>query len=446
MQVPPKAYMAGKRITADMKYREAINFIDSSFVSFQTAGKEAYKEGLENIRLMMKHLGNPHRDYPVIHVAGTNGKGSVSHILASVLQSAGYRTGLFTSPHLHEFRERMRIDGVLIAEKEVAAFITENAATMKELELSYIDMTSAMAFDWFSKANVEVAVIETGLGGRLDATNIVLPELSVITNIGLDHTDVLGNTLPAVAAEKGGIIKREIPLVIGERNAETDPVFIRLAEENCAEIIFAEDAYRITASQAFENYVRYTIERVRDGRIESLDLDLHGSYQAKNIITARAAVHAMRHLTNLSISSRALREGCRLVKQSTGLTGRWQIIGKEPLTVCDTGHNAHGLKYVTEQLKEYNYGKRYIVMGVSGDKQLSSILPLFPPDAYYIFTQADSPRACPAAELARQANNFGLAGEVVPIVKDALAKARSLASPEDMIFVGGSSFVVAEII
>lgn len=429
-----------------MKYREAIDFIDSSFVSFQTAGKAAYREGLESIRLMMKHLGNPHRDYPVIHVAGTNGKGSVSHILASVLQSAGYRTGLFTSPHLHDFRERMRVDGALIPEKEVAAFITENAAKMKELELSYFEMTTAMAFDWFSQANVEVAVIETGLGGRLDATNIVCPELSVITNIGLDHTDVLGNTLPAIAAEKGGIIKWEIPVVIGERNPETDPVFIRIAEERGSEIIFAEDAYRITDSQVFEDHIQYTIERARDGRIESLNLDLHGSYQAKNLITARAAVHAMRHLTNLSISSRALREGCCSVKESTGLTGRWQVIGKGPLIVCDTGHNAPGLSYVAEQLKKHNYGKLFIVIGVSGDKQLSSILPLFPADAYYIFTQADSPRAYPADELARQANTFGLRGEVVPDVKGALAKARCLASSEDMIFVGGSSFVVAEVV
>lgn len=438
--------MAGNKIIYDMEYREALELINGSFVSFQTAGKAAYREGLENIGAMLKHLGNPHRDYPVIHVAGTNGKGSVSHILASVLQSAGYRTGLFTSPHLHEFRERMRVDGELIPEREVAAFVAENAAKMKELELSYFEMTAAMAFDWFSRANVEVAVIETGLGGRLDATNIVRPELSVITNIGLDHTDVLGNSLPEIAVEKGGVIKREVPVVIGERNSETDPVFIRMAGERGAEIIFAEDAYRITDSEAREDYIRYTIERARDGRIESLDLDLTGSYQARNLITARAAVHAMRHLTNLSISSRALREGCRSVTESTGLTGRWQVLGKAPLTVCDTGHNAHGLRYVVEQLKTHKYGKLYIVIGVSGDKELSSILPLFPADAHYMFTQANSPRACPADELARQANAFGLSGEIVRDVKDALSRARGLADPEDMIFVGGSSFVVAEII
>ena len=429
-----------------MKYQEALDFINGSFVSFQTAGKAAYKEGLDNIGAMLRHLGNPHRDYPSIHVAGTNGKGSVSHILASVLQSAGYRTGLFTSPHLHDFRERIRIDGVPVTELEVAAFIAANSGKMKELELSYFEMTAAMAFDRFSQSDVEIAVIETGMGGRLDATNIITPELSVITNIGFDHTDVLGNTLAGIAAEKGGIIKREVPVVIGERNPLTDPVFSNIAEERGSRIIFAEDEYRVTGSQPSGDLVRYTLERARDGRIESLDLGLTGSYQAKNLITSRASVHAMRHFTNISISSRALREGCRDVARSTGLTGRWQVIGDSPLTVCDTGHNAHGLKYVAEQLKAERYGKLYMVIGVSGDKDLPSILPLLPSDAHYIFTQADSPRAYPADELALRAKTYNLSGEIVPSVKDALARARALAASEDMIFVGGSSFVVAEVV
>lgn len=429
-----------------MNYSWALDFIDSSFTSFQTAGRTAYKEGLDSIGTMLKYLGNPHRNFQVIHVAGTNGKGSVSHIIASVLQAAGYRTGLFTSPHLHSFRERMRIDGEVIPEKAVTAFVEEHGGKMKEFGLSYFEMTVAMAFDWFSETGVEVAVVEAGLGGRLDATNVVMPALSVITNIALDHTDVLGNTLAAIAAEKGGIIKSEVPVVIGESHLETDPVFVRLAAEAGSEIMFADRAYTVTEVIPHDGYNKYAVQRVRNGKTQYIDLDLTGDYQARNLITARAAVSAMRHFTPLSVSSRALLEGCSQVAASTGLTGRWQVLSEEPFTVCDTGHNAHGIGCVAAQLRSCRYEKLYMVVGFSRDKDLSGILPLLPSDGRYIFTQADSPRAYPAEELAKAASAYGLAGETATTVPSALALARQLATPRDMIFIGGSNFVVAEIV
>lgn len=431
-----------------MRYPEALEFINDSFTSFQTAGKAAYKEGLDNIRAMLKYLDNPHRNYQIIHVAGTNGKGSVSHILASVLQAAGYRTGLFTSPHLHSFRERMRVDGELIPEKAVARFVSEHGAKMRELGLSYFEMTAAMAFEWFSEDNVEVAVVEAGLGGRLDATNVVMPVLSVITNIGLEHTDVLGDTLEKIAVEKGGIIKPEVPVVIGESDPQTAPVFLGIAAANDSDIVFADRDYAVTGVERRGDCNRYAVQRIRNGGIQYIDLDLLGSYQARNIITARGAVHAMRHLTQLSISSRALLEGCREAAASTGLTGRWQILAERPLTVCDAGHNAHGLRHVAQQLESCarECDKIYMVIGFSKEKELSEILPLLPVDAYYIFTQADSPRAFPAAELARTASAYGLVGEIAETVPAAFERAKELATPQDMIFVGGSSFVVAEII
>lgn len=434
------------KISAEMKYSEAIDFIDSSFVSFQTAGKAAYKEGLDSMKAMLKYLGNPHRNFKVIHVAGTNGKGSVGHILASILQAAGYRTGLFTSPHLHGFRERMRIDGELIPEKAVASFVGEHGGKMKELGLSYFEMTVAMAFDWFSESRIEVAIVEAGLGGRLDATNVVVPELTVITNIALEHTDVLGNTLADIAGEKAGIIKREVPVVIGESDPETDGIFICKAGETDSEIVFADREYSILESAPREGRVRYTVRRSRDGRTQDIDLDLLGGYQAKNIITVRGAVHAIRHFTHLNVSSRALLEGCRDVVQSTGIAGRWQILGSEPLTVCDTGHNAHGMRYLSAQLESCVKEKLYMVIGFSADKDVAGILSYLPSDAYYIFTQAGSPRAMDAGRLASEASLHGFEGETVPGVAAALERARELASPADMIFIGGSNFVVAEIV
>lgn len=431
-----------------MNYAQAIEFLDNSFVSFQTAGNPAYKEGLDRISAMCKRLENPQRDYLTIHVAGTNGKGSVAHILASVLQSAGYRTGLYTSPHLRDFRERIKIDGEKITEQAVARFVSDYGSKMVELRLSYFEMTTAMAFRYFAESDVEVAIIETGLGGRLDATNIIRPILSIITNVGLDHTDILGDTVEKIAAEKAGVIKRGVPVLVGESDARIDHIFVSAAARTESKIIFADRFFECLEKEPNGAYERYTLRRIFDGRTQMIDLDLLGEYQERNIVTARSAIHMLRHYTKINISTRALMTGCRSVTESTGLSGRWQKLSDSPTVIADTGHNAHAIKRIVEQLKDHSqeYDKLYMVIGFSADKRLDEILPLLPTGAHYIFTQAASPRALPAAVLAGKAAAYGLVGDVVEQALPALAAARAMAAPGDMIFVGGSSFVVAEVL
>lgn len=429
-----------------MNYAQTLDYLYSSLRSFQDAGSDAYKPGLDRIDNFMTYLGRPHRHYATIHVAGTNGKGSTSHLIASVLQSAGFRTGLFTSPHLHDFRERIRVDGAQISESEVVEFVEMHRASMARIGLSFFEMTAAMAFDHFSRESVEVAVIETGLGGRLDATNIITPIASVITNIGLDHTDLLGSTLAEIAVEKAGIIKPEVPVIIGEHNAETDPIFERVAGEKGANIYFAEDLFELISGESNEHGSRFSVRRAGDDRKFNLDLDLGGEYQRRNIITALGALEVLHRRTPVSISTRALIEGCRGAAATTGLQGRWQRLGDRPTVLCDTGHNAHGLRYVAEQLEGLNCNKLYIVLGVVREKDLAAVLPLLPRKAYYIFTQAAISRALDAEELARAAFAVGLRGEVVRGVREAVAHARTLATDDDAIFIGGSTFTVAEVV
>ncbi len=429
-----------------MNYAQTLDYLYSSLRSFQDAGSDAYKPGLERIEGFMTYLGRPHRHYATIHVAGTNGKGSTSHIIAAVLQAAGFRTGLFTSPHLHDFRERIRVDGVQISEREVVEFVEVHRSAMERIGLSFFEMTAAMAFEHFSREGVEVAVIETGLGGRLDATNIITPIASVITNIGLDHTDLLGSTVVEIAAEKAGIIKPEVPVIIGEHDAATDSVFKRAAREVGANLYFAEDLFELVSGECNEGGSRFCVRRVGDEREYQLDLDLGGEYQRRNIITALGALEVLHRRTQVSISTRALIEGCRDAAATTGLQGRWQRLGERPTVVCDTGHNAHGLRYVSEQLKRLNCKQLYIVLGVVREKDLGAVLPLLPREAHYIFTQASVARALDAEELAHRASEFGLQGEVVRGVREAVAHARTLATEDDAIFIGGSTFTVAEII
>lgn len=429
-----------------MTYAQTLDYLYSSLRSFQESGSDAYKPGLERIESFMTYLGRPHRHYATIHVAGTNGKGSTSHIIASVLQAAGFRTGLFTSPHLHDFRERIRIEGVQISEREVVEFVDQHRAAMERIGLSFFEMTAAMAFDHFSREGVEVAVIETGLGGRLDATNIITPIASVITNIGLDHTDLLGSTLTEIAAEKAGIIKPEVPVIIGEHDGSTDAIFERVAHDKNAELYFAEELFELISAESGECGSCFTVRRAGDERQYLLDLDLGGDYQRRNIITALGALEVLHRHTQISISTRALIEGCRTAAASTGLQGRWQKLGERPLVLCDTGHNAHGLRYVCEQLKTLNCNRLYIVLGVVREKDLESVLPLLPDRAHYIFTQASIARALPADELAQRAAEFGLQGEVVRSVPEAVARARELATEDDAIFIGGSTFTVAEVL
>lgn len=429
-----------------MNYTQTLDYLFSSLTSFQEKGASAYKPGLERIAAFCRHLGNPQRNFFTIHVAGTNGKGSVSHILASVLQQAGYRTGLYTSPHLTDFRERIRVDGEMIPKQKVVNFVDKHLEKMKELDLSFFEISTALAFDYFAQSDVEVAVIETGLGGRLDATNVIVPILSIITNIGLDHTNLLGATLGEIAEEKAGIIKKSIPVLIGEHNPATDTIFERTAAALKSKITYAEEVFRCDGQSEGNQSQLFHLVRTRDGRCFEAELDLAGSYQLHNILTASAAADFLHEETPLTISRRAFKEGTRNAAANTALHGRWQQLGEKPLTICDTGHNAHGIAYVVEQLKRSKCDKLFCVIGFVKDKDITAILPLLPTRAHYLFTQAQSERALPAAELARRAADYGLQGEVVERVPEALARARELASEQDMIFVGGSNFVVAEVL
>ena len=429
-----------------MNYNQTLDFLFSSLTSFQEKGASAYKPGLERITSFCRHLGNPQRNFFTIHVAGTNGKGSVSHILASVLQQAGYRTGLYTSPHLNDYRERIRVDGEMIPKQKVVNFVDKHIEKIKELDLSFFEMTTALAFDYFAQSDVEVAVIETGLGGRLDATNIIVPVLSIITNIGLEHTNLLGSTVEEIAHEKAGIIKKSIPVVIGEHNPISDKVFEDTAASMKSKLVYAEDIFACEEHSCGELSQLFKLVRLRDDHRFNVELDLQGDYQLHNIMTASAAVDFLHEETPLTISRRAFAEGTRTAAEVTSLHGRWQKIGDTPLTICDTCHNAHGIVYVADQLKRSKCEKLVCVIGFVKDKDLVSILQLLPKDASYIFTNADSERSLPADELSAMATKYGLKGEVVPCVKDALSRAREIASERDMIFIGGSNFVVAEVL
>ena len=414
--------------------------------SFQRVGGDAYKPGLERIASFCQHIGNPQRNYYIIHVAGTNGKGSVSHMLASILREAGYRTGLFTSPHLTDFRERIRVDGEMIPKQKVVNFVDKHQDKMKELDLSFFEMTAAMAFDYFDQSDVEVAVIETGLGGRLDATNLITPILSIVTNVGFDHTEFLGETIEKIAAEKAGIIKKSIPVIVGQHSEAYDNVFVARAEELNSRIIFAEDEWALNGVEHFDNENQhFSLTRVRDGKGYELDIDLLGDYQRHNIVTVCAAADFLAENTPLTISRRAHREGLQVAAASTGLAGRWQVLSHEPYTVCDTGHNVDGIRYVAEQLNNLECDRLFAVMGFAREKELSKIMTLLPRKAHYIFTRANIERARAIEDIAAEATKLGLDFETVANVKDAVARARCLAQPNDAIFIGGSNYVIAEI-
>ncbi len=429
-----------------MNYTQTLDFLFSSLTSFQEKGALAYKPGLERITAFCRHLGNPQRNFFTIHVAGTNGKGSVSHILASVLQQAGYRTGLYTSPHLTDFRERIRVDGEMIPKQKVVNFVDKHLEKMKELELSFFEMSTAMAFDFFAQSDVEVAVIETGLGGRLDATNIVMPLLSIITNVGLDHTDLLGSTLEEIAREKAGIIKKSIPVMIGEHHPATDEIFEQAASALKSKMLYAEQIFSCENHRVDTDLQRFTLVRKRDGQPIDVELDLMGDYQRRNVITASAAADFLHEETPLTISRRAFREGTRSAATNTSLRGRWQKLGEKPCVICDTGHNPHGLRYVAEQLMKGDFEKRYCVVGFVKEKDVESMLELLPKEADYLFTAPASARAIPAEELKAMAEKHGLKGECHPTVEAALNRARELATERDLIFIGGSTFVVSEVL
>ena len=429
-----------------MNYTETLDYLFSSMPSFQQVGGDAYKPGLERITEFCRSIGNPQRNYFVVHIAGTNGKGSVSNMLAAVLQQAGYQTGLFTSPHLTDFRERIRVNGEMISKQKVVNFVDRYRAEMEQLQLSFFEMTTAMAFDYFAQSDVEVAIIETGLGGRLDATNIVQPIISVITNIGLEHTEYLGDSLPKIAREKGGIIKKCTPVVVGEKNTNYNLVLEEIAADLRSDIIYADEAFALGECGFEDGKQVVTMTRVRDGYPYRLRLDLLGEYQRRNLATVATVLDVLHESTPLSISRRAFVEGVRDVVGLTSFRGRWQVLSQEPLVVCDTAHNEHGIAEVAKQLQERtNSGKLLCVMGFCGDKDFARMLALMPSDAHYIFTQASIRRAASLEKIAEVASALNLDYELAPTVEEALAKAKELLAEDDMLFIGGSTFVVAEV-
>jgi dihydrofolate synthase/folylpolyglutamate synthase len=431
-------------------YADVTAFLFGSLPVYQRVGKVAYKPDLNTALAFDTYFKSPHRHYKSIHVAGTNGKGSVSHILASVLQSAGYKVGLFTSPHLKDFRERIKINGTPISKEEVIHFVTKHKEKIKELSPSFFEMTSALALSCFAQQQVDVAVIETGMGGRLDSTNIIRPALSIITNIGMDHTEHLGNTLEAIAGEKAGIIKPGVPVLVGEWHHKTAPVFDLTAREKHAALYYADHLLRV--SRAEERGALQYFSMLADGDLFPFEIatDLRGHYQRVNVVTALAAVGILNGKFSrskrlvLPVPDDAVTHGLSHVRAQTGLRGRWDIIAERPLIICDTGHNAHGFAETMPQLQSLNYRRLHFVFGVVQDKDLDSILPLLPVKAYYYFTQADLPRAMDARRLAKRCIDYGLQGQVVQTVPNALRVARGNALPDDVIFVGGSTFVVAE--
>jgi dihydrofolate synthase/folylpolyglutamate synthase len=429
-----------------MNYGQTLEFLYSQLPAYHRVGKAAYKGDLVNTITLDNYFGNPHKKYPAIHIAGTNGKGSVSHMIASVLQEAGYKTGLYTSPHLRDFRERIRVNGEMIPEDSVAVFVGKHKGIFEKLKPSFFEMTVAMAFDYFAERAVDVAVIEVGLGGRLDSTNIVTPLLSVITNIGHDHMDLLGNTPKKIAAEKAGIIKKSVPVVISETQPDVKEVFVSMAAESCSVISFADERFlcSLLETDHVSGERRYTVTDLLTHQKSEGTTVLCGDYQSRNIQAVFSSILNLQAV--FSVTDRNLSDGIMNVVRNTGLAGRWQILNLKPLTICDTAHNREGLEFVIEQIRMIPKSALHIILGFVNDKDLNTVLPLFPVDAKYYFTKASVPRALNEEKLKAEAARFGLDGDSYPDVKTALDHARDMARKSDMIFIGGSTFIVAEVV
>lgn len=429
-----------------MNYQETLDWLFSQLPMYQRQGKAAYKADLNNTLDLDKYFGHPHRKFKSIHVAGTNGKGSISHMLASVLQESGYKVGLYTSPHLKDFRERIRINGQMISEDFVVRFIEDHHLKFEEIKPSFFEMTVSMAFDYFAKENIDIAIVEVGMGGRLDSTNIIDPDISIITNIGFDHTAFLGNSLPEIAKEKAGIIKKETPVVIGETHSETEPVFRNFAKEKTAEIYFADKYYLCDYGMlSIDNKQVFNIKKDDKIIYQDLKLDLLGIYQKKNLLTVLRSVDLLIE-KEYKITIKTLYKGLENVSKNTVLQGRWQLLGNNPTMVCDTAHNLDGIKFVVNQIKQTPYKNLHIVFGVVDDKNIDSILNIMPTKAEYYFAKANIPRALDQKILKEKANNYGLIGNEYKNVEEALKKAKKNAGINDLIFIGGSTFVVAEVV
>lgn len=424
-----------------MTYDETLRYLYASAPLFQQIGAGAYKEGLETTRTLDAHFGHPHRKYLTIHIGGTNGKGTCSHSVAAVLQAAGYRVGLYTSPHLVDFRERIRVDGVPMPEAYVVDFVARERSFFEPLRPSFFELTTAMAFKYFADAAVDIAIVEVGLGGRLDCTNIVQPVLSVVTNISLDHTQFLGHTLAAIAGEKAGIFKAGTPAVVGEVTPETRPVFTDAAARVGASLVFAEDAPEVLAVSR-DAADEWRFESRTFGSVRS---SLTGAYQERNMNTLLTALRELGR-AGVRFSADDVRAGLGQVQATTGLRGRWETLRQAPTVVCDTGHNVGAWQYLAPQLRAQRCRRLRVVFGMAGDKDVRSVLVLLPRDAAYYFTQASVRRALPAADLLREAEACGLAGAAYPTVASAYTQALADADADDFLFVGGSSFVVADLL
>jgi len=435
-----------------MDYQQTLDYLYRQLPMFTRVGASAFKKDLTNTLLLCEKLGNPQHRFKSIHVGGTNGKGSTSHMLAAVLQTAGYKTGLYTSPHLKDFRERIRINGEMIPEKEVVDFVAEQQGNISTIEPSFFELTVAMAFAYFAQEKVDIAVVEVGLGGRLDSTNVISPLLSVITNIGWDHMNLLGNTLTEIASEKAGIIKRKTPIIIGEYQSEIAQVFTEKAKQENAPLRFASEEWVVQKVEDKEQLSEYLEVRVQPSNQTTsefndsiLKLDLTGSYQLKNLKTVLSGLDELRQ-QQFNISADAVFNALKQVKTLTGLNGRWQILSRQPLIICDTGHNPEGMMEVLNNIAATPYHKLHFILGMVNDKDSSKILSLLPKEATYYFCKPDIPRGLPAADLKQQAEKYHLKGTDFYSVKEALAAAKNKAKNKDLIFAGGSTFVVAEIV
>lgn len=428
-----------------MTYEETLDYLFTRLPMFSRIGAAAYKADLTNTIQLLEQIGNPQRRFKTIHIAGTNGKGSTSHMLAAILQTAGYKTGLYTSPHLRDFRERFRIDGEMIDKDFIVDFTRRIQPAIDQVEPSFFEITVAMAFDYFAQRGVDIAVIETGLGGRLDSTNVITPELSVITNIGYDHMNLLGNTLELIAGEKAGIIKPGIPVVIGETNPSTKPVFEQVAATQRAPLFFA-DQLRYVADWKYEHHALQA-QVTRHGHDERIayQLDLPGFYQTKNLVTVLEAVHQLQQ-RGFHLPAEAVQQALQQVKQKTGLHGRWEVIHHHPAVILDVGHNEDGIRQVLSQIELTDHDHLHIVIGMVKDKEIDKVLQQLPKEAYYYFTKAQIPRALPENELAAQATAQGLHGDTYGDVNTALKAALHKAQPNDLIVVCGSVFIVGEVV
>lgn len=434
-------------------YSDVISYLYSRLPMFSRLGAGAIKADLINTQKFCSHLSEPQNKFKSVHVGGTNGKGSSSHMLAAILQAAAYKTGLYTSPHLKDFRERIRINGKMISEQEVLEFVNKNYEFIENLEPSFFEVTVAMAFQHFAVNEVDIAIIEVGLGGRLDSTNVIHPQLCLISNIGFDHMNILGNTLPLIAGEKAGIIKNGVPVIISQKQDEVADVFIKKAAEQQSKIIFAGDEWFIKKSRSQQNapeFLQVDISQKNNQiptcfNFTAIELDLTGTYQLKNLGGVLSAVKQLREL-GYRISDQNITEALRQVKASTGLMGRWQMLQEVPLVICDTGHNEDGIREVLKNIEQTSFDQLHMVIGMLRDKDSSGILKMLPQKAKYYFCNPDLPRAKPAIELKDEAKAYNLHGQYYPSVSKALDAAKKSAGMNDLIFVGGSTFVVAEVV